>query len=48
MIINTITKQQFTYADPCVEFGPTIAFDEKAYVEARKAVRELVTNTLKP
>jgi dienelactone hydrolase len=48
VIINAGTKQLFTYADPCVEYGPTVAYDEKAYAEAKKAVRELVTSTLKP
>jgi dienelactone hydrolase len=48
LIINAQTKQAFTYADPCVEYGPTIAYDEKAYTEARRAVREFVTSTLKP
>ena len=48
VIINAKTKQPFTYADPCVEYGPTIAFDEQAYSDARRAVRELVTSVLKP
>jgi hypothetical protein len=48
VIINAKTKQPFTYADPCVEYGPTIAYDEKASTEARKAVREFVTATLRP
>jgi dienelactone hydrolase len=48
VIVNARTKQPFTYADPCVEYGPTIAYDEKAYTEAKRAVREVVTSTLKP
>ena len=48
LIINVTTKQPFTYADPCVEYGPTIAYDEKASTEARKAVREFITAVLKP
>jgi len=48
VIVNAKTKQPFTYADPCVEYGPTIAYDEKASTEARKAIREFVTATLKP
>lgn len=48
LIINAKTKQPFTYADPCVEYGPTIAYDEKANAEARRAVREFVTSTLRP
>lgn len=48
VIINAKTKQPFTYQDPCVEYGPTIAYDEQANTEARRAVRNLVTATLKP
>ena len=48
MIINVKTGQPFTYADPCVEYGPTLAYNEKASTEARKAVKDFVTNTLKP
>jgi len=48
VIINAKTKQPFTYTDPCVEYGPTIAYDEKASTEARTAIREFVTATLKP
>jgi dienelactone hydrolase len=48
VIINVKTKQPFTYADPCVEYGPTLAYNEKAFTEARKAVKDFVTSTLKP
>src|SRR5262249_15087776 len=48
VIINSKTKQPFTYSDPCVEFGPTIAYDEKASTEARKAIKDFLTATLKP
>jgi dienelactone hydrolase len=48
VIINANTKQPFTFADPCVEYGPTIAYDEKASSEVRRAVRELVISSLKP
>jgi len=48
VIVNAGTEKPFTYADPCVEYGPTIAFDENASVLARKAVKEFVTSTLKP
>lgn len=48
VVINAKTKQPFTYADSCVEYGPTVAFDEKAYTEARKAVGEFVAATLRP
>lgn len=48
VIINTKTKQPFTYADPCVEYGWTIAYDEKAATEARRAVKEFVAAILRP
>ena len=48
VIVTVKTKQPFTYADPCVEYGPTLAYDEKAFTEARKAVKDFVTITLKP
>jgi dienelactone hydrolase len=48
VIINVETKQPFTYADPCVKHGLTITYNEKAANEARKAVKDFVTATLKP
>jgi dienelactone hydrolase len=48
VILNAKTYKPFSYADPCVEYGPTIAFDEKAYAASRKAVAELVTEVLRP
>ena len=47
VVINVKTKEPFTYADPCVQYGVTIAYDEKAATEARKAVKDLVITTLK-
>jgi hypothetical protein len=47
VVVNVKTKQAFSYADPCVEFGPTIAYDEKAHAESVKAVKEFVAATLK-
>jgi len=47
-IINSVTKQPFTYQDPCVERGPTLGYNEAAYQESLKSVRELVTSVLKP
>jgi dienelactone hydrolase len=47
-ILNAKSKQPFTYSDPCVEYGPTIAYDEKASAEVRRAVKEFVTSALKP
>ncbi len=48
VIVNVKTKQPFTYADPCVEYGPTLAYDEKASTQARRAVKDFVSTTLKP
>jgi dienelactone hydrolase len=42
LIINGETTQPFTYADPCVEYGVTIAYDEKASIAARKKIREFL------
>ena len=47
-IINSQTKQTFTYSDPCVKLGETVAYDPQARSEAEKAVGELVTTVLKP
>jgi dienelactone hydrolase len=48
VIVNGGTQQPFTYADPCVEYGPTLAYDEKASTEVRKAVKDFVTTALRP
>jgi hypothetical protein len=48
VIINVKTKEPFTCADPCVQRGGTVAYDEKAATEVRKAIKDLVTTTLKP
>jgi dienelactone hydrolase len=48
VIVNVKTQQPFTWADPCVEYGPTLAYDEKASTEDRRAVKDFVTATLKP
>ena len=46
VVVNVKTRQAFSYADPCVEYGPTLAYDEKAHAEALKAVKEFVATTL--
>jgi dienelactone hydrolase len=48
VVINAKSGQPFTNADPCVEYGPTVAFDEKGYTEARKAVGDFLAAALKP
>lgn len=46
-IINSETLQTFTYSDPCVEYGPTLAYDAQAHSEAQKALTEFVAVSLK-
>ena len=41
VIVNVKTRQPFTWADPCVEYGPTLAYNEKASTEARKGSQGL-------
>jgi dienelactone hydrolase len=48
LIVNVKTKQPFTWADPCVEYGITLAYNEKASTEAKQAVKDFITSTLKP
>jgi dienelactone hydrolase len=42
-ILNTKTGAPFTYNDPCVERGTTIAYDEAATTATVKAVKSLLT-----
>ena len=46
VVTNVRTGQPFTYADPCVELGPRIAYDEKAHADSVRAVRDFVTARL--
>jgi len=43
-IINSQTGQTFTYLDPCVERGVTIAFDPNALRQAQKTVQDIVAS----
>ena len=47
-IINSDTRETFSYDDPCVERGTTIAYDEQAYEAVQKALREFMIVTLTP
>jgi dienelactone hydrolase len=40
IVINSETKQRFTYSDPCVERGPTVAYHEEAHKASLQAVEE--------
>jgi dienelactone hydrolase len=46
VVVNVKTGQAFSYADPCVELGPTIAYNENAHAAALKAVKEFFAATL--
>jgi dienelactone hydrolase len=48
MLVNATTRQPFSYASSCVERGATLAYNQRAATEAEKAVRQLVTEVLKP
>lgn len=46
-IINSRTKQPFSYDDPCVERGPSVVHDAQATGDALKAVKEFLSVTFK-
>jgi dienelactone hydrolase len=46
-IVNAETKQVFTYADPCVELGPHIAYNAAALTQSTQAVKGLLGETFK-
>jgi hypothetical protein len=46
VVVNAKSGQPFTYADPCVELGPTIAYDQNAHAASLKAVKEFFAATL--
>ncbi len=48
VVLNQKSYKPFSYADPCVEYGPTVAFDEQAYTGSRKAVAALLAEVLRP
>ena len=48
VIVNAVTREPFSWKDPCVERGATIGYDEAALTASRKAVKEFLTATLKP
>jgi dienelactone hydrolase len=47
IVVNANTRQAFTYADPCVEYGVTVAYNEKAATDARKYVKDFLAAALK-
>ena len=46
-IVNAKTRQPFTYADPCMEYGPTFIYNEWAAFEVRKAISEFINTRIK-
>jgi dienelactone hydrolase len=41
-IVNTTTKAPFTYADPCIERGPHVAYNPAAQKAAAQAVKDFL------
>ena len=46
VVVNVKTGQPFTYADKCVELGPSVGGDDNARMAATKAVKEFLAATL--
>lgn len=46
-VLNSKTGQPFTYKDPCVEFGPTLAYNAEAHAAAVKTVKEQLRTTFR-
>jgi len=45
-IVNARTGQLFAAGDPCIEFGPTVIYSERAAREVRKAVADFMNATV--
>jgi dienelactone hydrolase len=48
VLINEVTKVQFTYNDECVRIGPTVGADPEATQAATVAVTEFVRSVVTP
>lgn len=46
-IVNSETGQPFSYSDPCVEYGPTVAYHAEAHAQAQQAVAKFLAEVLK-
>ena len=46
-LINAVTKQAFTYKDPCVQLDPHSGYDAAASAAARVAVRSFLKSLFK-
>lgn len=47
IIINSKTRQPFTYSDPCVEYGPSFLYDEHAHEQVQKALADFMNSLTK-
>jgi dienelactone hydrolase len=47
IVVNSQTQQRFTYSDPCVERGPTVAYQEEAHKASLLAVEEILRTKFK-
>jgi dienelactone hydrolase len=47
LIINSVTKQPFSYEDPCVERGPNVGYNAAAHAAAIQAVKQFLRLALK-
>ena len=47
LLINTVTKEPFTYEDPCVEFDPHVGYDQAASEAAKQSVKGLLRTVFK-
>ena len=46
-IINTATNQPFSYADPCIQTGPHLGYNEAAANGTRTAVKDMLRSVFK-
>ena len=47
VVVNSATRQPFTYQDPCVERGPNVGYNAAAHAAATQAVKDFLRATLK-
>jgi hypothetical protein len=47
VLINAVSKQRFTYKDPCVEQNPHVNYDADATAAAKTAVKAFLRETFK-
>ena len=47
IVVNSATRQPFTYQDPCVERGPNVGYNAAAHAAATRAVKEFLQTALR-